>query len=159
MTTGPGYVAPAFDWAELTKIAIHEASHVAAARAVGCTGLSLHVGQRRGAVIIADPPGDARALALVGVAGIVGEMLHEDPDVTAAAVVRAVESGDERMSREDRVLAPAVDLQLAEVALQVLRQAWPSIREEARAAALAAVRESQQQAPAARRPGVVYLGD
>lgn len=147
------------DWPELHRVALHEVAHLHAARAVGCTGLSLHVGLRRGRVEITDPPTDPRALALIGIAGLAGEMLHENESVDAAAVVQAAAAGDQRMSGEDRVLAPAVDRQLAEVALQVLRQAWPSIRAEARAAALAAVHESQQQTPAARRPGVVYLGD
>lgn len=159
MSGGPGYSPPAFDWAELQLVALHEVAHLHAARAVGCAGLTLNVGLRRGAVVITDPPSDPRALALIGVAGLVGELLHADPAVDAAAVVRAVESGDERMSREDRALAPAVDLQMAEVALQVLRRDWASIRAAARAAALAAVHQAHQPAPAARRPGVVYLGD
>ncbi len=125
---------------------------LSAARACRCTSGFAGAGSRS-----PTPPTDPRALALIGIAGLAGEMLHENESVDAAAVVQAAAAGDQRMSAPDRVLAPAVDLQLAEVALQVLRRDWPSIRAEARAAALAAVHESQQQTPAARRPGVVYL--
>ena len=149
------------DWPELQRVATHEVGHQVVAQALGCRSIAVHVGLRAGRVDIQDPPADPVARAAIGLAGAAAELILANPAADPADLVRLAASADERFSAPDRALCDGVviDVALAAHVLEILRRRWGAVRAEARAATLRAVEEAHRPAPAARRPGVVYLGD
>lgn len=130
---------------DLRKMSIHEAGHATAAAHFGVKSQVAvwpnpdgGVGERHvlGRTWLLQKLPSAQAATLVGLAGLVAQMVDADDSVTATEIGDAIELGYDEISDTDLALAGKWSDDDIEQCIDLVRKLWPEI--EQRAAALAA---------------------